>query len=267
MARRSFKKALLWGAFLFSGLFAGLALADCPQLPGGEQVRVRHIYDGDTVQLSDGRRVRLLGINTPELGRDGRPDQAHAEAARQALLALIDDQPLRLVVGIQPKDHYGRLLGHLFSPDGRNLSEQLLRNGDGFWVAVEPNTRLADCLQRAEYEARQARLGVWGTPLAKAKPAAQLQPGDGGFMLLSGRVSRVQPGRRHWYIELDARLALRIDSALAERIGRARLQNLLNQPVQVRGWLIDRQADGRTLKPGWRRWLLTLTHPDHLKPL
>ena len=54
-------------AFLLLGaaippLFAGF---------GTETATVRHVVDGDSVILTDGRQIRLIGINAPELGRDG----------------------------------------------------------------------------------------------------------------------------------------------------------------------------------------------------
>ena len=42
-------------------------------------------FDGDTLALEDGRSVRLLGINTPETGRDGEPSEPFAEDARALL--------------------------------------------------------------------------------------------------------------------------------------------------------------------------------------
>ena len=67
------KKASLWGAFFVSGLTgapAALAAA-CPLLPGGQEVVVRRVVDGDTLRLVDGRSVRLIGVNAPELGKSG----------------------------------------------------------------------------------------------------------------------------------------------------------------------------------------------------
>lgn len=61
------KKASLVGAFFVSLLCVDLAHAFCPQRADLAQVAVRQVVDGDTVRLVDGRSIRLIGINTPEL--------------------------------------------------------------------------------------------------------------------------------------------------------------------------------------------------------
>ena len=59
-----------------------------PPGPAREAI-VGHVVDGDTLRTSDGELIRLLGLNTPELGRDGRPDEPGADAARDALACLL----------------------------------------------------------------------------------------------------------------------------------------------------------------------------------
>ncbi|WP_376748670.1 thermonuclease family protein, partial [Stutzerimonas nitrititolerans] len=66
------RKASLVGAFFVSAFFAAAASAACSP-PGPLQVqKVAQVIDGDTLRLVDGRSVRLIGLNTPELGRKGR---------------------------------------------------------------------------------------------------------------------------------------------------------------------------------------------------
>lgn len=80
------------------------------------------MVDGDTVHLRDGRSVRLIGINAPELAHNGRTTEPFAEAAKQRLQALVSasDGRLALQPGRQPRDHYGRTLAHLFDASGAN---------------------------------------------------------------------------------------------------------------------------------------------------
>lgn len=77
------RKASLVGAFFMAAICAMPAQAFCPLPVKPQQVAVRQVLDGDTVRLGDGRSVRLIGINAPELGRKGRPSEPYAEAARQ----------------------------------------------------------------------------------------------------------------------------------------------------------------------------------------
>ena len=54
-----------------------------------EAVSVQRVVDGDTVRLRDGRSVRMIGLNTPELGKKGRSDEPFAMAARKRLEMLV----------------------------------------------------------------------------------------------------------------------------------------------------------------------------------
>lgn len=249
------------GVIIFSPLaFSGDASCELPAAT--EPVSVQQIYDGDTLRLGDGRRVRLLNIDTPELGRDGRPDQPFARAAKQALERLIAHHPLRLSTEQQKTDHYGRTLGHLYLSDGRNLAEQLLRQGLGFRASVTPNLARTTCAVAAERDAQRAATQLWQR--SPWHDVRQLQAGEGGFRLLEGRVSRVQQGRRALWLELDNRLAIRIPSAMAKHSSLTGTEWRTGATVRVRGWLIDRKAGGKRLKAGYKRWLVRLGAPSML---
>lgn len=105
------RKASLVGAFFMAAICAMPAQAFCPLPVKPQQVAVRQVLDGDTVRLSDGRSVRLIGINAPELGRKGRPSEPYAEAARQRLQALIkaSDGRVGLVRGAEAKTNMAAL--------------------------------------------------------------------------------------------------------------------------------------------------------------
>jgi endonuclease YncB( thermonuclease family) len=103
-----------------------LARSYHPAVPG----TVEKVIDGDTVVLSGGEHVRLLGIDAPELhpGRPGRagpfPEPGAVEAC-EALRALVEGRTLR--VERRGRDRYGRTLARLRLPDGRDVSEELLK--------------------------------------------------------------------------------------------------------------------------------------------
>jgi endonuclease YncB( thermonuclease family) len=149
------KKASLAGAFFVSAIWLSGAQAFCPAPSGLTSVAVQRVVDGDTLRLSDGRSVRMIGLNTPELGKKGRSDEPFAVAARQRLEALVaaSDGRVGLLPGKESKDHFGRTLAHVYSADGANLEAQMLAEGLGFQVAVAPNVDLVDCQQAAEHSA------------------------------------------------------------------------------------------------------------------
>ena len=259
---RLMKKASLVGAFFVSAIWLSAAQAFCPTPAGLSSVSVQRVVDGDTLRLSDGRSVRMIGLNTPELGKQGRSDEPFAVAARKRLEALVADSGGR--VGLQPgqqaKDHYGRTLAHVYSTNGTNLEAQMLADGLGFQVAVAPNVDLVACQQAAERSARQAGRGLWRqSPVLKAE-----QIRTSGFALVSGRVSKVQRNRGGIWIELQDSVVLRVAPNLVGQFDSSRLQTLEGRQIEARGWVVDRSRRGG-LKPGQPRWLLPLTDPSMLQ--
>ncbi|AHL31754.1 nuclease [Pseudomonas brassicacearum] len=255
------KKASLAGAFFVSAIWLTGAQAFCPAPTGLPQVKVQRVVDGDTLRLADGRSVRMIGLNSPELGRQGRSDEPFAVAARRRLEALVatGDGRVGLVLGKEGKDRYGRTLAHVYSADGTNLEAKLLAEGLGFHVAVAPNVDLADCQAAAERQAREAGLGLW-----KRSPVLDTrQIKTPGFAVLSGRVSEVRRNRGGVWLELQDSVVLRVAPNFLGRFDRAALEHLKGRQIEARGWVVDRsRREG--LKPGQARWLLPLTDPAML---
>lgn len=256
------KKASLVGAFFVSVFYIHAAGAFCPAPAGLPQAGVQRVVDGDTLRLSDGRSVRLLGINAPEVAHKGRSAQPFAEQAKRRLQALINasDGRVAIQVGKQPKDHYGRTLAHVYSAQGENLEARLLAEGLGYHVVVAPNVTLLDCQQVAERAARQARLGVWRD--AVAVHAAQLN--ESGFAWVQGRVMSVEQNRGGVWLQLDGPLVLQVASKVLPEFDLKALRALRGRQVEARGWVIDRARRGQQ-QAGQSRWLLPLTHPAMLE--
>ena len=85
---------------------------NCVSKHFGESATVKYVHDGDTVKLIDGRKVRLIGINAPEVARENRKAEDYALPARDLLIALLlkHNNHIQLVHGVESKDHYQRLL-------------------------------------------------------------------------------------------------------------------------------------------------------------
>ena len=131
---------------------------------------VATVTDGDTVRLADGRRVRLLQIDTPELGTG----ECYSRAARKVLLRLV---PERSRVGLEADpaldqvDRYGRLLRYLWRSSA-NVNLELVRQGAAapYFYGGDLG-RYADRLLSAAKAAKAARRGLWG-----ACPGTVLDP-------------------------------------------------------------------------------------------
>ena len=256
------KKASLVGAFFMGAIWQGVALAFCPAPAVVQSVRVTQVVDGDTVRLEDGRSVRLIGVNAPEIGRKGRSSEPFAEAARQRLQALVKASGGRIGLqpGVQGRDKYGRTLAHIYTRNGDNIEAQLLAEGLGYRVAVAPNVALVTCQQDAERVARKAGLGLWRAPAVRT--AGQIE--QSGFALITGRVRGIERNRGGIWIEIDEGLVLQVSPRLQGDFPSSFFEGLKGRKVEARGWVLDRSRKGG-LKSGQARWLLPLTDPSMLE--
>ena len=214
------------------------------------------MVDGDTLHLENGDKVRLVGINTPEIGRGGEASEPLAEQARAALGQLVDSaRAVGVVDGKMARDRHGRRLGHIYDQDGASLVAQLLADGWGFHVAVAPNFTHLDCFQAAEQRARTAGLGVWSEPALAVRRVQQLTPGEGGFERVAGTVTRVSFKENGWWIQLDGKVGLQIKHADQARFDRSQLRVSEGEFLEARGWLVPMRGD-------W--WLMNVSHPAML---
>ena len=128
------------------------------------------MIDGDTLILAGGRRVRLLGIDAPEMERDGRPAQFLAHKAKAYLAQLTRGKKVRLEYGPLRYDHYGRVLAHVFLADNTLVEAALLRQGLAHVYLHPPNLGYRGVLLAAQKEAMEARRGVWRQALHQDEP-------------------------------------------------------------------------------------------------
>jgi micrococcal nuclease len=128
------------------------------------------VIDGDTVELADGRRVRYIGVDTPETHRreGGRWVKAREPFGRAAMAAnrqLVEGRRVRLEYDVQTHDRYGRVLAYVYvvRPDGseRMVNEELVREGLAQPLTIPPNVRYAERFVALAREAREANRGLW----------------------------------------------------------------------------------------------------------
>jgi endonuclease YncB( thermonuclease family) len=231
---------------------AHTATADsCRPAQFDEQVSVRYVYDGDTVILRDGRKLRLIGINTPERARDERPAEPYADAAREQL-QLLAEGPWSLVYDRDRRDRYGRLLAHIFDSRGRNLTRRLLENGAGQWLVFPPNLKFADCYRHAQQSARADRRGLWALPAYRVREADELMAHDvRHYGLVRGRLTRVGESRSSLWLNLGPEFALRIARQDLAHFDRAQIDGWRQQTLTAQGWFYYRN----------NQWRLRLRHP------
>jgi len=170
-----------------------------PAITRTDPVLVRAVIDGDTIDVSTYGRVRLLGIDAPEIGRGFDTSAPFSREARDRLSALVLHRWIRLEQEGPKVDVYDRRLAYVVTEDGVFVNAVLVREGLARVTARVPLSRLPE-LERAETEAQAARRGMWGVapsitspsytrPLPQAKaPAGKSR--KGGQRKRHGRRSR-----------------------------------------------------------------------------
>ncbi|MFH1782234.1 MAG: thermonuclease family protein [Candidatus Omnitrophota bacterium] len=131
-----------------------------------KEVYVTHVIDGDTVVLSDGSKIRYIGINTPETRKrigdtwlyDPKP---YSEEAKLFNESLVGGKKVNLEFDVEKKDKYGRTLAYLYV-DGKMVNIEMIKNGFSIAYPYPPNDRYINDLLEAEGSARDNKLGIWG---------------------------------------------------------------------------------------------------------
>ena len=257
-------KASQWGAFCFYGVlvFLGLSVpavaeeSSCRAERHDERVVVRHVLDGDTVILTDGRHVRLIGINAPERASKRRTAQPYSERARSRLHALTDQEEgaVLLSYGAERNDRYGRTLAHLFLLDGSHLGADLLRDGLAAAIAVPPNLGFQKCLRASEQRAREQGIGIWREARYAGKKVSELADIT-GFVRVRGNLDGTGFSKDALWLQVDGRLGLRIHKSNLRYFRRWNFHALRGKEVIVRGWLTRRKGKLR----------MELKHPHDLE--
>ncbi len=250
------KKALTLSAFFVSvSLLSASSIAlspapsatvsaldeSCPK-PKTNKAYVKWVYDGDTLKLADKRKLRIIGIDTPEVAHKRskrKRSEPYAGQATEALRELLAKHNYRINIaeGRQNKDKYGRLLAHVFTPDGVDVSEWLLQQGLATLLIIPPNDRFLKCYRAAERKAQQEGLNIWKLPQNKIKSTSSLESGFSGYIRLKGTVKRIKRRKNKISITLDHQIYITIkkpDLSLFKDLDNA---NLKGKTVQVTGML------------------------------
>jgi micrococcal nuclease len=136
---------------------------------------VERVVDGDTLKLSNGQKIRLIGIDTPELHyseklmrdakrshRDIETIQALGKKAYDFTKALCAHKKVRLEYDATKKDRYGRILAYVYLEDGTFVNAKIVGDGYAQVMTIPPNVKYADYFLKLQQEARNARRGLWG---------------------------------------------------------------------------------------------------------
>ena len=144
-------------------------------LSAQDLLKVERVVDGDTLLLTNGEKVRLIGIDAPESKPNPRAEKQVAmegkdlkniilmgEEATKFVRSLIKPgDEVRIEFDVEKRDRYGRLLGYIYLPDGRMINEEIVKAGYASLLTHPPNVKYQNRFLRAYKEARENKRGLW----------------------------------------------------------------------------------------------------------
>jgi len=137
-------------------------------------IYVKRAVDGDTLLLENGERVRLIGIDTPEMhessklyrdsqrtGQDTGAIQKLGRRAYEFTKNLVEGKRVSLEFGVEKYDKYNRLLVYVYLKDGTFVNAEIVKQGYASLMTIPPNVKYADLFLKLYHEARENRRGLW----------------------------------------------------------------------------------------------------------
>jgi endonuclease YncB( thermonuclease family) len=208
---------------------------------------VRSVTDGRTVTLSDGREVRLPGIEVPD-------DEDSGAAARAALEKRVigqgTGQEIRLLRMGPDGDRYGRLVAGITSVGGEKpVQLELLADGLALTASTAANTGCGSAFLSAEKAARVAGFGLWKTAYytkTKAEDPSGVLAFRGHFAVVEGKVLSVRESGGTIYVNFGRKWSedftvttLKRNERTFEAAGMP-LKKLAGRRVRIRGTVEER---------------------------
>jgi micrococcal nuclease len=137
-------------------------------------ILVTRVVDGDTLQLESGERLRLIGIDTPEmhesdkLYRDSQRTkqdiQTIKELGRRAYAFtrdLVEGKRVSLEFDVEKHDKYGRVLAYVYLKDNTFVNAEIVKQGYASLMSIPPNVKYADAFLKLYRQARENNRGLW----------------------------------------------------------------------------------------------------------
>ena len=224
--------------------------------PGYSFFTVKKVYDGDTIELHDGTKVRFLGINTPEVQHRDKLGQAGGEEAKNWLINKLDNTKVRLEYDVEKKDKYRRTLAYVFTEKGEHVNLSLVEAGLATISIYPPNLKYVNELVAAENKAEQDKIGIWSLPEYTVIPVNKLTPaGNSGWTRVAGKIIDIRSSHKFIYLGFSNQFESRIERKWLALF--PNIDSYLNKTVEVRGWLNRQQ----------KHFSVLIRHPSAIREL
>lgn len=182
------KRNVCWAVFFVLTAVIGCAGCDLSQMPSGsntqsaapgkqvsyDNILATRVVDGDTLKLENGQRVRLIGVDTPEVyesvklyrdaqrsGQDIATIKALGKRSSKFTKELVQGKAVRLEFDVEKKDKYGRLLAYVYLLDGTFVNAEIIKQGYASMLTYPPNVKHVELFEKLYQEARDNHRGLW----------------------------------------------------------------------------------------------------------
>lgn len=142
-------------------ILASILLIGATALVQEECNKIKLVNDGDTILLSDGRHVRYIGINAPEIAHDNQKAEAFGYTAKKYNQSIVRSKKVRLEFDKEKYDRYGRLLAYIFLLDGTFINKKMIEKGYAYVLPRKPNVKYDRMLLQTQRDAMSAKQGMW----------------------------------------------------------------------------------------------------------
>ncbi|MCK5831175.1 MAG: thermonuclease family protein [Methylococcales bacterium] len=220
---------------------------------GYSYYQVKKVYDGDTILLSNGNKIRFLGMNTPEVENRHKSAQAGGEEAKLWLQKALKNKKVRLEKDIEKHDKYNRLLAHLFTKDKQHINLELIKRGLATVNIHPPNLKYSNDLIKAQQHAEQNKLGVWQRKEYIPKQTSKLNRSNyKGWQRIKGEVTIIRYTRKYIYLKFSESFSLKISQQTIDLF--PDLNSYIGKQIEARGW-INKQK---------KKYIMFIRHPSQI---
>ena len=129
-------------------------------LSAQDLVKVKRVIDGDTILLTNGERVRLIGVDTPETKHPQKPVERFGKEAYLFTKKMVEGKEVRLKYDWPRKDKHDRLLAYVYLLNGTFLNAEIIKQGYGFAYTKYPFKYIEE-FRQYEREAKENKRGLW----------------------------------------------------------------------------------------------------------
>lgn len=228
---------------------------------------VKYVYDGDTFTTTDGKKVRLLNINTPETAKQFTKAEPFSVKAKYALKKLVDKKEVKLVFDEEKKDKYKRLLAYVYLKDGTFVNKEMLKQGMAHLYTFPKNVSKFEELKKAEDSARSKKIGLWSNKrwhIQNANNISNLEKFRfGKFQIFEGKVKDCKKVKNNIYLNFSENWRTDFSVIIKNKYFKYFTKNKINpaseycnKKLRIRGILIP--VNGA---------LVSATHPQQLEIL